>query len=190
MSDRGWKKLCECGCGRPTKLARRSNTQSRMVRGRPMRFLSGHNFRRPGDRHNERKVYPNAQGYRMVYTPDHPHANCDGYVREHILVVERVIGKILRTDAEVHHFNGVTNDNQPRNLVACNNHAYHFLIEARQRAFRACGNANYLPCRLCKHYDEPSRLSRYSGGYRHRECHAAYMRDVKRRRKEASSSHG
>ncbi len=35
-------KLCECGCGQPTTIARQSNTKWGHVAGEPHRFLRGH----------------------------------------------------------------------------------------------------------------------------------------------------
>ena len=42
-------KLCECGCGKATKLARQSNSAYGWVRGEPLRFLHGHSGRRGQD---------------------------------------------------------------------------------------------------------------------------------------------
>lgn len=38
-------KLCECGCGKPTKLEPQSVAARGIVKGQPKRFLSGHNWR-------------------------------------------------------------------------------------------------------------------------------------------------
>lgn len=38
--------LCECGCGRTTKLARCSDSSKGWIRGVPLRFAKGHNLRR------------------------------------------------------------------------------------------------------------------------------------------------
>ncbi len=34
--------LCECGCGRPTKIATRTTTKFGHVKGQPLRFIVGH----------------------------------------------------------------------------------------------------------------------------------------------------
>ncbi len=39
------QKLCECGCGEPTPLAKKTNTAAGLVIGQPVRFLPGHNMR-------------------------------------------------------------------------------------------------------------------------------------------------
>lgn len=57
-----------------------------------------------------------ASGYVRIYTPTHPNANCDGYVLEHRLVMERVLGRLLAGWESVHHINGIRDDNRPENL--------------------------------------------------------------------------
>ncbi len=55
-------------------------------------------------------------GYVLVRVPDHPRARSSGYVFEHILVMEDLLGRFLLTDENVHHRNGVKDDNRPANL--------------------------------------------------------------------------
>lgn len=37
------ERLCECGCGAPAPLAKRTNARLGHTRGKPLRFVSGHN---------------------------------------------------------------------------------------------------------------------------------------------------
>jgi len=56
-------------------------------------------------------------GYLMVRVPAHPRARTGiGYVFEHILVMEALLGRYLLPDENVHHRNGVKDDNRPENL--------------------------------------------------------------------------
>ena len=55
-------------------------------------------------------------GYVWVHVPDHPY-NVDGWVREHRLVMEQSLGRLLRSGEIVHHRNRVRSDNRPQNLM-------------------------------------------------------------------------
>ena len=56
------------------------------------------------------------KGYVMVKSRDHPRAPKSGYVFEHVLVMETLLGRILLPGETVHHLNGVKDDNRPENL--------------------------------------------------------------------------
>jgi len=55
-------------------------------------------------------------GYLMVLARDHPRAGSNGYVFEHVLVMEAALGRFLFPGETVHHLNGVRDDNRPDNL--------------------------------------------------------------------------
>ena len=67
----------------------------------------------------------NAKGYALIYFPDYPGRKVNGkYVREHRLVMEQKLGRYLKPTEQVHHKNGIKDDNRLRNLdlVTFNDH--------------------------------------------------------------------
>lgn len=56
------------------------------------------------------------KGYRYVLQREHPRATKGGYVLEHVIVMEQVLGRQLLPGENVHHLNGQREDNRPENL--------------------------------------------------------------------------
>lgn len=55
-------------------------------------------------------------GYILVHHPEHPRAGRGGYVRQHRLIVERRLGRLLLPKEVVDHHDGDTSNNLDKNL--------------------------------------------------------------------------
>lgn len=60
--------------------------------------------------------YRRKDGYIAVYYPKHPDASKSGWMLQHRLVAEDMLGRRLLSVEHVHHKNGVKDDNRPENL--------------------------------------------------------------------------
>ena len=69
----------------------------------------------------------NDKGYRFISMPTHPQANSGGYVREHILVIEKSIGRFLLLGEVIHHIDGDRKNNDIKNLRLFESHSKHML---------------------------------------------------------------
>ena len=83
----------------------------------------------------------NKDGYIIVYSPNHPNKKHDNYVFEHRLVMERKLGRYLKSKEVIHHINGKRDDNRIENLMLFPNQSAH-------HKFRHLGKRTFI-CKFC-----------------------------------------
>lgn len=81
-----------------------------------------------------------SKGYVLVKFPGHPRADTKGYVLQHILVMESIIGRHLYENECVHHINKIKNDNRPENL--------RLMTKAEHTKLHHCGAKRTLDTRM------------------------------------------
>ncbi len=91
-------------------------------------------IKRPlGWEHNGKPARMDEDGYVWLWEPDHPASGpYKGWIQQHRLVAEQMIGRLLTADDEVNHINRVRHDNRPVNLEVLDN-LTHSRISRNQR---------------------------------------------------------
>lgn len=191
------QKTCECGCGMPTKKVDRNTPKKGLRKGVDYRrFIHGHNQRgelnnnwKGGKRKRKNYGYIDSLSSRQKSNRDRRR------VSEHRIIAEKILGKKLPKKAVIHHADNKGGNNSLGNLVICEDSRYHSLLHKRQRAYFACGHANWLKCPYCKKYDDPRNMyvrecfGRITN-HHHQSCSNQYQRDSRRnknRRGECSN---
>lgn len=101
-SEKAKQRMREANRGKKMSLASRKKMSKAQMGEKNNRWKGG------------RKI--DANGYVYILKKDHPKASWDGYVAEHRLVMEKVLGRYLRKGEIPHHKNEVEGDNRPENL--------------------------------------------------------------------------
>ena len=172
---------CACGCGK--QLLKYDG------KWRSKRFINGHQGRgRKQTEEHIRKRASQMQGsdhpgwkggkiikhyperntsYIQIHRPNHPLATKKGYVLEHRLVMEKILGRYLESEEVVHHINKDGTDNREKNLVLFLENGDHlrdhFGRKENPIIYCACG------CRqtLLK-YDQYGRARKFIHGHNRR----------------------
>ena len=144
--------FCQCGCGKKPPLAKKTRSEHGRVKGNPIRFINGHNGRKYSFGMRM------AGGYIKIHYPNHNRADRDGYVMEHILVIENAFGRLLRPDETIHHIDENRSNNSIGNLLVFKTNSMHLYYHRRLESFRACGHWNWRKCWICKQWDSPNNL--------------------------------
>ena len=104
--------LCRCECG-TEKTVRGGDMTSGKTKSCGCRTGSKHNQLREKGIFTKRTE---KDGYVIMYYPEHPNSQKGGHLFEHIYVMSEHLGRPLKPNENVHHINGVKDDNRIENL--------------------------------------------------------------------------
>ena len=114
LIKRGGGKFCSRACKSKAQVGFKHSPQLIKKFIKTMKAKGIHQGERnPNYKNGKYKTY---KGYIEVLCRNHPFA-CRNYVKEHRIIVEKVIGRLLTTKETVHHINEIKDDNRIENLM-------------------------------------------------------------------------
>ena len=182
---------CQCGCGQKTAIIEENSFTRGLIKGEPRKYLKGHHTKgkkllnrcRENNNNWRGGEYIREDGYAMVYQPDHPHANQNGYIRKSRYVIEKKIKSILPKDVIIHHINHNRSYDKMENLQILSSHAEHRKVHADEKAFLNCGHKTWRKCRRCHQYDDPKNMIRRKRTGRKNSYHFYHIECPAKRKK-------
>lgn len=186
--DKNWlvecgtkEKPCRFNCGKIRTRASKHGDFGYYISGHEPKRTTKPEYLKPkkGSEHHMwkggKKIH---QGYVLVLKPDHARAQKSGYIPQHILVAEQMLGRPLKKGEVVNHLNGIRNDNRAENLQVLESQskhakAHHFLEGKRvlsgDRKCCVC-DSEKTRMRKYKDYEVPEWYAAEEGKWACRRC--------------------
>jgi len=117
-------KLCECGCGKPAPIAKKTRTYRNQVAGQIMRFISGHNVRTLTSEEQSRRGQHNT-GEKLRGTGTAKHYPKLHQQHAHRVIAVQLLGRELLPDEVVHHEDNDRTNFAPDNIKVFPNQSEH-----------------------------------------------------------------
>ena len=158
-----------------------------MAPGAGFLFLEGYDMNKCGPQHGNWKSGETVcNGRHKILMRNHSRADCNGYVYRYMLIAEKSLGKPLPTGTQIHHIDENASNDEPKNLIICEDRSYHKLLHRRKRALETCGHASWRKCGFCHEYDKPENLYINKNNTKHSKCDNEYRRNRRATKKALS----
>ena len=101
-------------------ICRNKNYREKCACGKSMQRKSStchncHNKKGLSAKPEGHKFY-HKKGYKLIKVSNHPRAKSNNFVFEHIVVMEKYLDRYLKKGENIHHLNGIKDDNRIENL--------------------------------------------------------------------------
>lgn len=98
-------------------LGKKTNSNQETIRHILIAYkMARKSIGRLGIGNKKRPISKKKNGYIEIFMPQHPNADRYGYIYEHRLIMEKCLGRILKSSELVHHRNKIRDDNRKENL--------------------------------------------------------------------------
>jgi len=135
------KKCIDCGIKIDYKATRCMSCLSKIKKGKfPKQALEG--LKIWHQNHPRQQRIQEKDGYVIIYKPEHPYCDHEGYVKEHRLVYEEYFKCCLLPNTLIHHKNRNRSDNRIENLEAMTQAKHTSLHFTKDMSNRRCSKCN------------------------------------------------
>lgn len=111
------------------KGTKRKISETHLGEKNPMYGVHNYGEKAPGWKGGRTKP---SKGYIRIHMPEHPFASKQGYIAEHRLIMEKILGRYLKPEEIPHHINGIRDDNRPENLMLISGRNLHNQIHQEE----------------------------------------------------------
>lgn len=102
------------------------------------------------------------KGYILVYAPNNKRSNVNGYIYEHLLIMEKYLGRPVRKEEAVHHIDENKSNNNINNLILFPTKGSHTAFHHNIRKYKAIKELKETGYKICIKCNKKLPLSEFT----------------------------